>query len=167
MAFSALWLAVAGAALVSPGCYGHNCDGAFVTYGADAGEGHMIDENTWESNAPSKPWLPFPRQRYYLFDLHALGGRTPALVVPYVSAQSSPGATGADFTVGSGNLTLLFNAQPNRIDVKNDSCSDYFLRLVVSAAPLPSAPEDSGTSLGTAIADAGNDARADADAGSL
>ena len=37
----------------------------------------MIDENTWESGPMDGTWLSFPRQRAYIFDIPALGGRVP------------------------------------------------------------------------------------------
>jgi hypothetical protein len=131
---------VTSAALLSPGCYGRNCEGAIESFGTDAGQGRMLDEDTWESSPQDGTWLWFPRQRYYIFDLRALAGRTPQLIVPYLSANPEP-KSGGNFTIGGGNLALLSNALPNRVDVKNDSCSDYYLRLVVVAAPFPPSTE--------------------------
>lgn len=137
--FVAVWIGVACAVLSAPGCYGRNCEGGFEVYGADAGQGHMVDDTHWESSATNENWIFFPRQRYYIFDLHELGGRTPTLVLPYLSATVSPNTTGADSTFGGGNIALIFNQQPNRVDIKNDTCSDYYLRLVVEVPPLPPA----------------------------
>jgi len=139
-AFAALWAVVAIGIFSGSGCYGRNCEGDVATYGALAGEGRMIDETTWESSPPDGTWLPFPRQRFYRFELGALGGRTPVKVLPYVSSDPQPNRTGRDQTVASGNLTLIYNLGPNRVDVKNDSCSDYFLRLVVDVPPFPPGP---------------------------
>jgi hypothetical protein len=171
----AIWLVISVAVVFAPGCYGRNCEGGFETYGTDPGQGRMLDENTWESNPQDGTWLPYPRQRYYIFDIRALSGRTPQEILPYLSAQADPKA-GGNFTLGAGNLALLSNASPNRIDVRNDSCSDYFLRLVVKVSPLPptatpagDASDDEDASATTdregGLADAGVDAHADAEAG--
>lgn len=136
-----LWLSISAAALFAPGCYGRNCEGGVETYGADPGQGRMLDEDTWESSPQDGKWLWFPRQRTFVFDIRALSGRTPQIILPYLSAVAEPSKTG-NFTPGGGNLTLLSGARPNGINVTNDTCSDYYLRLVVSAAPLPPAVPD-------------------------
>jgi hypothetical protein len=154
LALGGLWLAVSGAVVFAPGCYGNNCNGQLVSFGAEPGQGHLVDETTWESNAPDQAFLPFPRQQYYIFDMRALGGRTPTTVLPYIAAQANP--VGGNFTLGAGNLALLFNDGPNRVDVKNDSCSDYFLRLVVTVPPLPPVSALDGGSVAAPVVDAGD-----------
>jgi hypothetical protein len=163
VALAGLWLAVSGAVLLAPGCYGRNCEGDVLTFGAEMGQGRMVNDTTWESNNQTERWIPFPAQRYYVFDIRALGGRTPDIILPYLSAQEEP-AKGGNFTLGGGNLTLLTNASPNRIDVKNDSCSDYFLRLVVSVPPLPP-PTTADASIGLADASVSDAATRSNDAG--
>ena len=166
-ALGGLWLAISAAVLLAPGCYGRNCEPSIETFGIDPGQGRMVNDTTWESSPQDSRWVPFPRQRYYVFDIRALGGRTPQIVLPYVSAQEEPMKGGGNYTLGGGNLTLLANALPNRIDVKNDTCSDYFLRLVVIVPPLPpeatpdrqddaSAPDGAGDAGATDAADAGD-----------
>jgi hypothetical protein len=169
--FALLWIGlVAGVALASPGCYGRNCEGGIEPFGTDPGQGRMIDENTWESSPMEGEWLPYPKQRFYTINIPGLNGRTPQVVLPYLSAAPNPRKTGANWTLGSGNLTLMVNASPNHIDIINDSCSDYYLRLVVIASPFPSgdasiatpttAEGDAGTNSGDASADTGADSEA-------
>jgi hypothetical protein len=167
LALAGLWALLSGAALFAPGCYGRNCEGDLITFGADTAQGRMIDENTWESSPMDGEWLAFPRQRYYVFSIPQLGGRIPSEPIGYVSAQQTPGkAFGGNFTIGSGNLVEFTNPLPNRIDVINDTCSDYFIRIVVKVPPNPPALTDGGTSLANVVdaspSDAGVDARADA-----
>lgn len=145
-----LWAVVSAAAVFGPGCYGRNCEGTTERVGANAGEGRMLDANTWESAPMDGDWLPFPRQRYYAFEIQALDSRVPYEVIPYVSPRVHPAGT-SDFTIGSGNLTLLYNPRPNGIDVKNDSCSDYFLRLLVKVPPLPEQSAAIDTDAGVSI----------------
>lgn len=154
LGLGALWLSVSAASLLAPGCYGRNCEGGVEVFGVEPGQGRMVDPDTWESTDIGEPWLWFPRQRYYVFDLRALGGRTPKPLA-YVSPSPEPTKNGGNFTIGSGNIVEFFNVSPNRIDVKNDTCSDYYLYLELKVPPLP--PE--------AHADAGaNDAIDPADA---
>ncbi|AKV00031.1 hypothetical protein AKJ09_06694 [Labilithrix luteola] len=142
----------AGAAL-APGCYGHNCDGEIVQYGAVAGQGHLLNVDTWESNPIDGPWLPFPKQRMYQFDLRALGNRPPQIILPYLSAQSDPLHEFGNFTIGGGNLTELSGATNGVLTVKNGTCADYFLRVVVQAAPVPTAPVPNGDASTTSATD--------------
>ena len=134
------WVVVTGGVALSSACYTHNCDADAIDYGTDAGEGRMLDENTWESNPVDGPWLPFPRQRFYSFDLHQIGNRVPSIILPYVSAQRDPKAEGGNFTLGSGNLTEISAADVSHVTIHNGTCADYYLRLVVEAEPLPPAP---------------------------
>jgi hypothetical protein len=147
---SSLWLAAAGAIFSIPGCYGQNCNGGVVFYGAAPGEGHMIDQDHWESNSDDEPWLPYPRQRGYVFDVAAWGGREPSAVIPYLAATERQSDPGANQVIGSGNVALMINKRVNGVDIRNDTCSDYFLRLYVTLPPLaptasaPPPPPDAG-----------------------
>ena len=132
----ALWATVSGAALVAPGCYGRNCEGRADVFGREPGEGSLIDEDTWQSSPMDGKWLPFPRQQLYFFELRELGDRTPAVVVPYVSPVEEP-ARSFNATIGGGNLTELSGIAPGRVAVKNGTCADYYLRVVVMAPPRP------------------------------
>ncbi len=165
VALAALWASISAAALLAPGCYGNNCEGGFETFGADTDQGYMVDENTWASNRWNETWLWFPRQRYYIFDIKALGGRTPEKVLPYISASPNPNKDNNNAVIAAGNLGEIYQVGPNRVDVRNDSCSDYYLRLVVEVPPQPpEAPADAGeTDADTGIFDAsaGGDAEAD------
>ena len=159
-AFAALWLAISAAVLLVPGCYGRNCEGGFETFGDDPGEGMMLDENTWVSGPLDGTWLWFPRQRTYIFDLKALGGRLPDLPLAFISGTPDPAKFGNNMTLAAGNLAQMYSLRPNGLDLKNESCSDYYLRLVVQAAPFPpEAPEQDGgdADAGTDDASAGDD----------
>ncbi|MDF2691882.1 MAG: hypothetical protein K0S65_265 [Labilithrix sp.] len=164
-ALATIWGAISAAALIAPGCYGRNCEGGVENFGAEPGQGGMIDENTWESSPMDGTWLWFPRQRVYFFDIPPLGGRVPKLVVPYVAASPQPQINGGNFTVGAGNIALLSGVRANHVDIRNDTCSDYYLRLVLLVEPLPPAvPGDDGGADG-GIPDASADEDADADSG--
>lgn len=153
LVLAALWASVTGGLAALAGCYGNICDPSFVRYGRAAGEGRLLDEDTWESNPVEGTWLAFPRQRVYEFDLSALGDRTPQLIVPYISAEPN----GASHTIGAGNLAELSSVTRARATVKNGTCADYYLRLVAVApprAPTPTAPTAPTT---TPPADAGTE----------
>jgi hypothetical protein len=137
--FFVLWAGVAAVVFSIPGCYGRNCEGDFQIFGIDGGQGHMVDTNTWESNAYDEAWLPFPRQRGYGFDITALGGRRPINVTPWLSANELQNQSGANAVIGAGNIAETLNWRNNGIDIRNDTCSDYYLRLVVEVPDMPPA----------------------------
>lgn len=137
--FASLWLVVATVIFAAPGCYGENCNGGFVQYGDDPGQGHMIDDTHWESNGVTEAWLPFPRQRGYGFNIAALGGRTPYNWTAYLSANEHQNEPGANNVIGAGNIAEFVNVRPNGLDVRNDTCSDYYIRVTIEVPPLPPA----------------------------
>lgn len=98
-------------------------------------------------------YLDFPSgMRYRLF--HDLID-TPSLIVPYVSFSPTPLEDGSGFTISPGNQTVVHAVTNRYIEVENDTCTDFFLRVVASTedftpAPVVNNPGDAGT------ADAGN-----------
>jgi hypothetical protein len=137
-ALGALWLGISSAVLLAPGCYGRNCDGGTETFGVDAGQGRMVDDDDWESSGFDETWLWYPRQRIYNFDIPALGGRPPLLIDPYLSVSANPNMSNA--TPGAGNAVELLNVRPNGFGLHNNTCSDYWLRVHVHVRSL--APEN-------------------------
>ena len=158
VAVIALWATVMGSVTIAAGCYGHICDGDVVIYGRNANEGHLINADTWESTAVDARWLDFPKQRVYQFELHDLGDRLPVEPIAYVSAQADPEHEGGNFVLAAGNLAEFSSPEKGKIVVKNDTCADYFVRVVVQAPPRPSAPTTPAAP--TAAPDAGSDAEA-------
>jgi hypothetical protein len=156
-----LWLGGTGVAAAMPGCYGRNCEGDLQTWGLNAGEGRMLDDDMWESSPQNGKWLFFPRQRVWRFDLKTLGGRTPQIILPYVSANEEPNKTGQSATMGGGNLAEIYYVNPDTVSVKNGTCSDYYLRLVVvveARPPETNTADAAVTDAMTDAADAANDA---------
>lgn len=145
-----LWILVSGAIFSMQGCYGRICEPSLQFFGTKAGEGRMIDENTWESAPVDGPWLHFPGARTWVFDIPALGGRKPDVVIPYVSAVAEHTKSGQSSTIGSGNIAELYGTSLDHVDVRNGTCAEYYLRVVVVAAPFPpqppvAVPGDAGT----------------------
>lgn len=134
-ALAALWVTVSAGAIAAPGCYGRNCEGKAELFSADVNGGMMTDDNTWYSSDMLGEWLPFPRQRTWVFDVPALGGRVPAPTA-YLSASPNQ-KNGGDFVDSSGNLAKFTTIRPNGVNVYNDTCSDYYILLVLRAPALP------------------------------
>lgn len=133
-----VWVLLSTATLCLASCYGRNCEGAARQFGLDAGDGQLLDQNTWESSPLDGEWLPFPRQSFYTFTL-PFGGRKPSLVVGSVSGQQRPNT--GNWTNGGGNLLEFTAVGPNQVAAINDTCSDYYVRVFAWAAPQGSTLE--------------------------
>ncbi|HSO33964.1 MAG TPA: hypothetical protein VLT33_15630, partial [Labilithrix sp.] len=96
-----LWGVMVGAAAVGAGCYGHTCDGDVQVYGRNPGEGQLVNADTWESSPIDSDWIPFTRQRIWIFQMRELGDRTPYNTVITISAEKNPVAMGGNWTTGS------------------------------------------------------------------
>ena len=146
-----LWAVVMGAASAVAGCYGHNCDDNDIQfYGSKEGEGRLLSADTWETGPIDGDWLPFPRRRAWVFDTTALGNdRVPYDITPYVSAQANWRNEGGNFTHGAGNLAEISGVGGGQVVVKNGTCADYYVRVVVEAAPRPPSASSSSSDAGT------------------
>jgi hypothetical protein len=167
VALGILWAAVTGGMVALPGCYGHNCDASTGVYGTKPGEGRMIDENTWESSPMDGKWLHFSSQHIWYFEVPALGDRTPFRIETYISPVEDPNHTFSNFTMAGGNLGELSGVGPNRFVVRNGTCAEYFVRVVVEVPPKPTeiAPGTAGeVDASVEAGDAGDDAAVTADA---
>jgi len=110
-------------------------------------DGGTAEAGTYQSSTWQGPWLHFPGGRRYLLAHHL--GEAPASVSVYLSFKESPGPGGnADDQPGNasqaaGNETVIEQVDAQHIQVRNDTCSDFFLRVVARA--------------GTTAVDAGTD----------
>ena len=144
----ALWLVVSIGVLLAPGCYGQNCEGGAETFGSEITDGHMVTPDVWESSSQGSKWLWFPRQHVYFFDIPALGGRVPYQTTAYLSAEEEPNKSG-HYTQAAGSVAVFSGVGPNRVDVRNDTCSDYYLRVVLEVPPFAPVIYDAGAGTST------------------
>jgi hypothetical protein len=167
--FSVLGVLSTGAAglafvALAPACAERTCEGQGLDYGRGAGEGHLIDEDTWESTPVEGKWLHYPAQReYFIFPGRLLGPKRIAKVTVYISPMDQPNPDG-QYTVASGNVAIvrqfpdLGNQALPGVSVRNDTCAEFWVRIVLEAYPLPP-NQDGGTD---ADADATSDAAVEA-----
>jgi hypothetical protein len=83
--------------------------------------------NEYASSPIAGPWLPFPGGRRYRL-LHDLG-RAPTEVTAYLSFDAEGRG---NFSTATGNSALFTQVTDSYVAVYNDSCADFFLRVVAS-----------------------------------
>ena len=149
------------AALVAPfvpACFTRACEGDYVEFGKNPGEGQLVDADTWQSSPFDGKWIRYPHQRTYRIDVTStLGARTPTEVRTFIAADETPNTT-SNFTEGSGSLVEYSYLFPGTVSIHNDSCADYFIRVEVRAAPVADASPDATAVDAAAAVDADLDA---------
>jgi hypothetical protein len=143
---AALSIAGAVAALApTPACTTHQCDpptplNVPEDVGRTAGQ---VDPNTWESSPLDAPWLNCPGMMTYALHMPQFAGREVLLITPYLAVGGDPVSSNGVFVPAAGNATefvLQTDAgvpfDPPIINVLNDSCAQYWLRVVVTFAAV-------------------------------
>lgn len=147
-------------------CQARSCEYSGSDFGRNPGEGRLIDANTWESTPAEGSWLPFPGERYWYF-YPPFPKRKIARVNVFISPSADPNA-GSQYTLASGNVAVIrqFADPGNRenpgISVGNDTCAEFFVRVVVDAYPAAADADASADAGADAAGDAGADASTDA-----
>jgi hypothetical protein len=131
-----------------PRCYGQSCDPTRVDYGLSDGEGELVDADTWESQPITARWLDFPGQRTLVVHLdHKLGGRPLTEVYAWLSASPEPNNAAIknpNFALASGNLAEFHVVDDDTIEVHNDTCADYYVRVLLRSGAPTSLDVDGG-----------------------
>lgn len=138
----------------SPSCLGPTREfsgGTRFTSGTDL---------VYETSPPEGPLLPFEGAAYYHVH-HGLG------VVPYqisigLSFNERPldGLNGGE-APSAGNQTVILSADCDEVLIKNDTCSDFFMRVVVRANPAERADVGNDAACTSAFDAAPTDAPSD------
>ena len=119
------------------GCAGSDCDSDTATWGSCT-QGRALDANTWESSAlTGEAWLDFHGERTWTFDPTPwMGTREPSGFEADISFDPLPNADGGGgFSTASGNLgefTPVQTASGWKVQVLNDTCAQYYLRVVLT-----------------------------------
>lgn len=81
-------------------------------------------DGVYHSSPAGRPWLFFPGGRKYRL-AHGLG-RAPETVDGYFGDQEHP----TEWTPASGDAFLVLDATEAYLDVWNDTCAEFYLRVV-------------------------------------
>jgi len=122
--------------LIMVGCLkvaGCDCgreDGEAIVY-----EGGISSDTRYESSELYGTWLHFPAGRRYQL-LHSLP-EAPTDVSVYLAFREDPLLEDkpGNITPASGNAALIEAVTADTIQVRNDTCSDFHVRVVADVAP--------------------------------
>jgi hypothetical protein len=131
------------------GCAGDDCDSDTATWGSCT-QGDRIDADTWESGPVSgQAYLNFHGERTWILDPSPwMGSREPVGFQAYLSLTALPNVDGGGgFTQSAGNLAEITPVQVGgvwKVEVLNDTCAQYYLRVVLTYAALDGSAENAG-----------------------
>jgi hypothetical protein len=126
----ALWLVALLCASASVGC-SPPCQTA-DTDPVRVSEGNVDDSGTFYESAPwGGPYLYFPGGRRYQLEHHLK--RTPTLVNTYLSFDQSGGSSAES----AGSQTVIDSVDDEIIQIRNDTCAEFWLRVTAIAPPGP------------------------------
>ena len=91
----------------------------------------------YESSPDSGPFLPFQGGAAIHFK-HEMGVRAQSVEV-YLSFNQYPLGEGAGgYSLAAGNQALVLGSDEHEIVIRNDSCSAYYIRVVLTSEPTTS-----------------------------
>ncbi len=132
--FAALAVTTIGA--VTSACQPRICDATSSL--VDTGK--VVDEDTWESVTLDEPWHDFPGGRTVEFLLPEFKTRRVLSVEPYVAFAQYLNDGKEDFTLGSGDITEVLQAKDGIVKIRNGTCANLHIRVVVHFASASSPP---------------------------
>jgi hypothetical protein len=142
---SALLLSVA---TVPTGCAGNDCQADTQTFPTCGGE--RIGRDVWESGPVTGTYLDFHGERTWVFDPSGwMGDREPYQFDAYLSLDPGiPADGGGSFAQPAGNLAEVIPVRVGnawQVQVLNDTCAQYYLRLVLTYPDPSPGVVDTGT----------------------
>jgi hypothetical protein len=136
-------VALGTAAYSSEACLTDACKESFADFGKVPGQGNVLDENTWESAPVDGEWQAFPHQARIVY-FHPLG-RVPYEVLIWISAEKNPLAnTSSNYTLAGGDVAKVYQTKSDVVSITNGTCADFYVRVVLRAAPRQAAVDAGG-----------------------
>lgn len=135
------FLGFAFVASTSSGCGNAACDpdgqGPQRYSGGNTNEaGSFYESSSWDG-----PFLYFPSGRRYRL-MHGLSER-PTDYGVVLSFAEYPFAGGGGVAESAGNQAIVENVTEDFVEVRNDTCAEFFLRLWARVAPFEDTPATS------------------------
>lgn len=103
-----------------------------VEYRGGSVSGNFYETSPWDGG-----FLHFPAGRSYRI-FHQLGSR-PIDVNTYLSFAESALGTGHNVSESAGNQAVIDAVTDEHVEVRNDTCAEFWLRVTAQAALVPAA----------------------------
>jgi hypothetical protein len=135
---TATGVVLVSAAAAPTGCAGNDCQADTQTFPKCGGE--RIGTDVWESGPITGTYLDFHGERTWVFNPSGwMGNREPYLVNAYESLDPNvPADGGGSFAEPAGNLGEVIPVKVGdgwQVQLLNDTCAQYYLRVVLTYAP--------------------------------
>jgi hypothetical protein len=132
-AATSIVIALTAIATAASTACGPQCSGAERFYsGGDSVTTITQSQLIWESSPPEGPYLPYEGGVLYHFQ-HHLGVVPSGVQVMLSFAQSPQDVGGGGGTPAAGNQALILEQTADEVQVENDTCSTFLIRVVVTA----------------------------------
>jgi hypothetical protein len=114
--------------------------------------GRWVAPDTWESNPIDSHWIPYPAERTVVFHLRdpKTGVEIPDSAIYEIRAYIASASNGVDGTLASGLLSEVStfctdSTGQRRACALNDTCAEYFLRVIVHTIAPDAGAKDAAT----------------------
>ena len=132
----------ATAGITSQGCVDRRCEPAAPLFI----NARAVGDTRFETVSITEEWADFSHQRMLVIKLPSGVSKGVTSVLAYVSPTALPTSDPyASFALAAGNLAVVSVDAPDTIRVRNDTCADYFARVVIDIEPVTSVDGGSGT----------------------
>ncbi len=92
----------------------------------------------YESTPYTGEWLDFPSyRRFQLVHNLCTVDYTPVMYIAF-SSNPAPNDAGGDVAIASGDVALIENLGPNSLQIVNDTCSEQYLYVRITAPVMAS-----------------------------
>lgn len=138
----------AGLASLALGTASAGCGPACDTSGQDPvpyADGLRPSPDSYESTDPNGTWLHYPPGRRFRF-MHGLGTAnvTVDTRLAFDSHPLSASGSVGNSSPGTGNSVIIEAQTPDYVQIRNDTCAEYYLWVVIRRVGSTSA-SDAGT----------------------
>ena len=127
-------------ALVSGGACSPPCNTAESDPVRHSG-GSVSDGTTYATSPWEGPYLHFPPGRRFQLEHHL--GVAPPVVLTYLAFDERP-LPGGNTSESAGNQAVIELVDDEIIQVRNDTCAEFWLRVVAMTGPGALPPADAG-----------------------
>jgi len=97
----------------------------------------------YESSPDTGPFLPFQGGAIMHFR-HEMGVRVQSVEVYLAFTQYPLGEGGGGYSLAAGNQAIIQGNDEHDFVIRNDSCSAYYVRVVLTGAPQPTGDAATG-----------------------